>query len=126
MTKEFIYGAIRKPITSITISAWNYRDCCIYRYGDHYGEDEGYIININKFNIKIYVINGCKEFNELKDLLSNILSIDNESIYKFIMTLAIHCSSDDEIFNIIKNTETEFFDKGYKKAQDDMKKVLGI
>ena len=118
--KEFIIGAKNKPNLVITISTWEYKNCYISRYE----KDRGYIVTINKFNTRIYIINGCAEFHTLRNLLSK--DDKNEKIYNFITILAIRCLSAVEIFDIIKNIEDESFNNGYKKAQDDMKKVLGL
>lgn len=129
MAKEIILGEIRPRDDVYWITSYLYKQNPFFDYISS-SEAYGYKIHDPIFNIIIYISKGHEEYKILDELMTNHIINQcgqyDESVEKYADLLCIKHLSTEELYNAINDIKKIAYDIGYKAAQDDMKKVLGI
>lgn len=85
-----------------------------------------YILNMEMFDIKIYIYKDSPDGKEMDRWLSQEENRDNERVQKKALELLLPRLTIEEFFEVIDKEKSASWEGGYKKAQYDIRKALGI
>ena len=117
MSKEIVIGADVKPI---------FNSRCMWYFGDASENSVFYILNSDITDTRIYIYKSSKEGEEIGKWLSKEENRNNDSVQKKALELLLPRLTIDEFFGIIDKEKSSSWNDGYKKAQCDIRKALGL
>lgn len=117
MSKEIVIGADVKPVFN-SISLWYMSDA---------KENTAfYILNSNILDMRIYIYKNSEEGKEISKWLSCEDNRNNDSVQRKALELVLPRLTVDDFLRIIDKERTSSYKEGYTKAQDDIRKALGL
>ena len=117
MSKEIVIGTNIKHIFSAK---------CMWYMGDASENSIFYILDSDITDTRIYIYKKSKEGDEIGEWLSHEENRNNNSVQKKALELLLPRLTVDEFFEIIDKEKSASWNDGYKKAQYDIRKVLGL
>lgn len=117
MNREIVIGANVKPI---------FNSRCMWYRGDASENSVFYILNSDITDTRIYIYKNSKEGEEIKEWLSHEENRNNDSVQKKAIELFLPRLTVNEFFGIIDKEKSSSWNDGYKKAQYDIRKALGV
>ena len=117
MSKEIVIGTDIEPIFS-SIALWY--------FGDISENSLFYILKSYITDTRIYVFKKSQEGKEIEEWLSCEENSNNYSVQRKALELLLPRLSVDDFLKIIDKEKSISWDDGYKKAQHDIRKVLGL
>ena len=117
MTKEIVIGANIEPI---------FNSIAIWYYGDAAENKVFYILKERLSNTRIYIYKESDDGVAIKEWLSDDKNRNNESVQRKALELLLPRLSVDEFFEIIDKAKKLSWDDGYRQAQYNIRKVLGL
>lgn len=116
--KEVVIGSDKKPNFN-SVSLWNGAPISENNYF--------YILESNVIiNIRLYVTKESEEGRKLKEWLLIESNRNKQSVYDKALELMIPYLTIDDLYSSFDSKIKEAWNGGYKKAQCDIRKVLGI
>lgn len=117
MDKEIVIGADVEPIFN-SVAMWYNADV-----NENYAF---YIFKSEIANFRIYVYKESEEGEEIKEWLSHDKNLNNNSVQRKALELLLPRLTVDDFFEIIEKEKNISWDKGYKKAQYDIRRAIGL
>lgn len=117
MEREIVIGADVKPI---------FNSICMWRCADASENSVFYILNSDITDTRIYIYKDSKEGEEIGKWLSHEENRNNNSVQRKALELMLPRLTTDEFFGIIDKEKSSSWNDGYRKAQYDIRKALGI
>ena len=84
----------------------------------------GFLIHCDMFDCKMFILNGCEECDKLKYFISHEGS--NYVIEHYAIQLCLKYLTTDEVISGINRLRDMSHQMGYKEAQSDIRKALGL
>jgi hypothetical protein len=85
-----------------------------------------YILNCDITDTRIYIYKDSTEGIEIKEWLSKEQNQNNDSVQRKALAIVMPYLSVDDFFEIINREKLTSWNDGYKKAQYDIRKALGL
>ena len=117
MRREVVIGTEQEPIFNAT---------CMWYGADASENYVYYILNLEIMNVRIYVYKNSSYGTELGRWLSQEENRDNDCVQKKALELLLPRLTVEEFFEVIDKAKSASWDEGYRKAQYDIRKALGI
>ena len=117
MSKEIVIGEDIKPIFT-SIALWY--------YGDVSENTVFYVFNSYITDTRIYIYKKSKEGEEIEEWLSLEENRNNDSVQRKALEILLPRLTVDEFLGIIDKEKSISWNNGYKKAQHDIRKALGL
>lgn len=117
MWKEIIIGGDK------TWKSWMAKSCW---FGSNVTENgDSYMIRNTEYQYDVFVLKNSEQAKEFEILLENNKGND-EFFDNYSTTLLLRHLTLDGFKELLKEKQEESFKKGYKKAQSDIRKALGL
>ena len=117
MSKEIVIGSDIEPV---------FNSIALWYYGDVSENSIFYILESHMTDTRIYVFKKSQEGKELEEWLSCEENRNNYSVQRKALELLLPRFSVDDFLRIIDNEKSGSWNDGYKKAQHDIRKALGL
>lgn len=115
MQKEIVIGGDLKP---------NFNSVCLWHMADISENSKFYILD-TKYS-RIYVVKESEEGEGIKEWLINKENRNNEAVKKKAIELILPRLTSDDFFEIINGEIDCAWKEGYRMAQFDIRKALGM
>ena len=117
MSKEIVIGTDIEPIFT-SIALWY--------YGDVSENTVFYVFNSYITDTRIYIYKKSKEGEEIEEWLSLEENRNNDSVQRKALEILLPRLTVDEFLGIIDKEKSISWNNGYKEAQHDIRKALGL
>lgn len=117
MRKEIVIGADIEPI---------FNSICMWYFADASENSAFYILNPKMPNVRIYIYKNSDEGRTIAEWLSHKENRNNKSVHRKALEILLPRLTADEFLEIIDEEKSSAWNDGYKKAQADIRNVLGL
>lgn len=117
MRDEIVIGADIEPI---------FNSICMWYFADASENSVFYILNPKMPNVRIYIYKDSNEGRAIAEWLSHKENRNNKSVHRKALEILLPRLTVSEFLEIIDEAKSSAWDDGYKKAQTDIRKALGL
>ena len=115
MYKKVVIGTDLNPLNN---------SICMWYMGDASQNQAFYILKSDY--VEVYIYKDSPEGKAIKEWLSIEENRNNESVHKKMWEYVLPRLSPDEFIELLEAEKKESWKKGYRQAQYDIKKALGL
>lgn len=99
---------------------------CLWLKADISQSSVSYCLHNKIIPITLYVLKNSDEGKNLTDWIKTEENQNNVSVKKKAMELILPRLTTEELMSILERAQDESYEQGYKQAQSDIRKSLGI
>lgn len=117
MNRKIVIGGNLKP---------DFNSCCLWPDSDISQNPDFYIIKNQVFITYVCVIKKSPEGKELRAWLNDPQHLNNTAIQSLSLKWVMPTLVGEDITQLVVRTQEQSFEAGYKKAQFDIRRALGV